>query len=467
MQNPGVQDCGSPLAYVVANRPDVRINPIAPDAPPDAARLAVQETCRPRVLTLLEQAMIAFAAFAVLGLLGAALGLLDDRLAYRRAPRFETLLRERPADAPGRLRPPPAILAGELAGSLPPVEGPDVAILAGFGLVPLAVLVWWAGPADVRELLGQFAVVGTVGLVICAGAAQAVASLQLAVSVGASRAPSDVAAADGSTTDGDVAGSGRARSTRARSTRAEAAGAPGLAAPGRLVLVSLTGSFLGRLLPGLGPLGLDAHWRARLPGDGGRAVPDLQVRQVAGVAVHAVVLVLVAVLARPVLGPSGDGWPTATSALAAAVGLLLLVGLVRGPGRFRRLPVRPSVDAGRRVLALMAAEPGRGLAVVGSALALLAVDVVALLVAASAAGTGAGVALVAFTALVAGVVVAVAPTPGGVAAVEPVTVLVLVAAGVEPAAAVVAVIMWRAATFWLPFAVGGPASHRLRSAGDI
>ena len=90
--NPGVQDCGSPVGFFLTDRENVTILPGLPSAPENAVALAEQPTCRDRAEVEMRKAAIATAAFFGLGLSGIVIGLLDDRVAYWRAPRYETLL---------------------------------------------------------------------------------------------------------------------------------------------------------------------------------------------------------------------------------------------------------------------------------------------------------------------------------------------------------------------------------------
>ncbi|MFN8041625.1 MAG: hypothetical protein U0Q07_20585, partial [Acidimicrobiales bacterium] len=60
VRNPNVQDCGTPLGWVVFNRTDVPVEPGRPGAPANARQLADQPTCRDRVTPRLQQTLIAF-----------------------------------------------------------------------------------------------------------------------------------------------------------------------------------------------------------------------------------------------------------------------------------------------------------------------------------------------------------------------------------------------------------------------
>lgn len=102
VENPGVQDCGTPLGAMIRNDPDTVVPILTDDAPDNAAGLRSQTSCSERVSDELTWVGLAAAAGVVLGFAGALTGLADDRAQVRRAPRFETMLRRRPEDAPSR-----------------------------------------------------------------------------------------------------------------------------------------------------------------------------------------------------------------------------------------------------------------------------------------------------------------------------------------------------------------------------
>jgi uncharacterized membrane protein YbhN (UPF0104 family) len=431
VQNPGVQDCGSPLAFVVVNRTDVKVSTLGPNAPPDAATLLVQPRCRERVDSQLVRATVAFGAFIGLGLLGAIIGLIDDRWQYHQAPRFETLLRERPANAPGRLRPPPVVAPEEVGRSLPPVEGPDVWILIGLSAVVIAGLAAFAGPGDVSDAIGSVGTVGLIGLGLGAVVTFVVAAIQLWLSQ-----PEP----DHETLS-----------------------------PAAVGEVELAGAAAFRLLPGLGPLGFDAH--ALVSAGAGRvpSIRRLQARQFSGLAAHLVLLVLALVVAD-IGGRPPVELPAAWWVLALGGAILVLIGAARGVGRWKRLVVKPRWSALRELAA--GGQPERAGGLAASSLGLTVVNAGIFGAAMTLASTIDGglpatatIIRLALIYLASWAIGTLSPTPGGVGAFEPAAVLGLLLAGLDPVPAVAGVLLFRVATFWLPVVIGLIPLRRLRRRG--
>lgn len=424
VQNPGVQDCGAPIGFVVFSRSDLKVLP--PDAP-NPGELILQPTCRERVDGQLLRATVAFGAFLGLGMLGAVIGLIDDRWEYHKAPRFESLLRERPVNAPGRMRAPPVVQQDELGVALPQVEGPDVVLLVVFSVATVAGLVAFAGYTEVMDALGTAATGGLLGLGVLTVGTFVIAGAQLML------AQPDAATAAASGEDEDTIG------------------------PGRALELSVASAAAQPLLPGLGPLGLDAH--ALCVGGGPRDVSlrRLDARQAFGVGAHILVLLVVLVTAGlttlpPVTMPAG--W----IALAGATGLLCAVGVFRAPNRLRRLVITPSPRAVREVFS---ASPGRAVGQFGGALALTIANSAAFLLAVTAVATIEGglpttvtVGRIALVYLLGCVVAALSPTPAGLGAFEAFAVLGLVLCGALPSTAVAGVLVFRIATVWIPILIG-------------
>ena len=426
VRNPNVQDCGTPLGWVVFNRTDVPVEPGRPGAPANARQLAEQPTCRDRVTPRLQQTLIAFGAFLALGLLGAVLGLIDDRIAYHRAPRFESLLRARPEGAPNLLRPPPSLRLRDVGSRLPPIELIDLLLpLVLFALV-VGVLGVFAGldaTADARAELRSGPLLLAAVLVALS---IPVAGAQLVVSH-----------------------AGRLRF-------------------GTAVASSAAGGWLGRVLPALGPLGLDVHLLVRRGVDRTTARAEQQARQWWGVLAHGLVLGVALVVARGA-GDPPPAWPTEWWALAGWTAVVALVGLSRAPDRWRRLVVRPDA-AGFGALRAELADPVRAGASAASAVALTLVNALAFTVAVGAVAGGGSFpsfAPLALVYLAAATVALLAPTPAGIGLFEPVAVVGLVWAGVSPAPAVVAVVAYRVVAIGLPVVTGAVASRLLRRAGTL
>lgn len=435
VQNPGVQDCGSPLGFVIFTRTDVKV---LPTETPGTAQLVLQPTCRERVGSQLLRAMIAFGAFLGLGMLGALIGLIDDRWQYYRAPRLESLLRERPSDAPGRLRAPPAVEEDELGVALPLVEGPDVVILFALTAFTVGGLVAFAGIDDTRDAIISAGGAGLIGLFVLVSLTFVVAGLQLVIS-------EPLRAAQGQ--------------------RKLPIGVP------RAVELALAASAAQRLLPGLGPLGLDAHAISAVDcEERDVALGRLDSCQAIGLLVHLAATVI-ALMSAAIASRPEVALPSAWAALAIATGLLVFVGLARGPGRVRRLVVPPSLRAMR---ALVREAPSRAAAMFGLSSLLLVLNLTGFILSLSLAAaieggmpTSATVARVALVYLLACVVGAASPTPAGIGTFEPFAVLGLLLCGLLPYTAVAGVLLFRGATVWLPLIVGLAPFAWLKRRGAI
>lgn len=425
VDNPRVQACGSPALYAIHNDDDVRIpGPGAVDEPADAAQLRAQPRCRARVDQALSRGAVALAVAIVLGLVGAALGLIDDRLAYGRAPRFETLLRERPADVPAEWDQ-PVIPERDLGERLPDLEWEEIRVVLGVGLVTLLGLAWITPWSAVRAALGDT----SVGWLV--------AALVVVVSTYPLAAAETLAFTDGLRT--------------------------GWAAFATVLSAAVASAFTGRLLPEYGPDGLTVHQLVRAGVPRREAIGRLAVLDVLAVGAH-VTLVVVVGLATLVLSPT-SGTPLDRGWIAWAVVIAgVVVGLATAPRRFRNRVIRPDRQA---LDTLRTADP---VLLVPSAIAavVLAIvnGVVVVALVRGFGGSGSWVAIL-LASLVAGVAVAVAPTPDGVGLVEPVLALGLIAAGVDAGPAVATVIMWRVLAFWVPMLPGWLAYRRLRAEGVL
>ena len=426
IDNPGVQACGSPAMFAIHNTNDVRIpGPGAVDEPPDAATLRAQARCRVRVDDALATAAVALAVAIALGLTGAVLGLVDDHMAYARAPRFESLLRERPPDAPQDAWDRPVIPEGDLGQRLPDLEWEEVRVVVGVGILALVALAWITPWSAVRDALAE----PSLGWLV-------VALLALALTY-------PIAAAEAlGFTDGWRAGRG---------------------AFVAVLTAAVASSFTGRLLPEYGPDGLTVHQLVRAGVPRGEAVGRIAVLDVVAVGAHALLLVLfgfAALVIRPQWGdPLERGW------LAwLAVGALVVVGLGTATRRYRNRVIRPDRAA---LSSLRSADPVLMAPSAVAALALALVNGAVVLALVSAfGGSGSWVGIMAAS-LLAGVAVVVAPTPDGVGLVEPVLALGLIAAGVDAGPAVAVVLMWRLLGFWVPMLPGWLAYRRLRRDGVI
>ncbi len=96
--NPGVQDCGSPVMFVLADRGNERVGLVGVEVTPEQRALEAQPRCTTLVRDRLVTAGIVGGAFVALATIGAVLGLIDDRMRLHHEPRFETYLRDTESD---------------------------------------------------------------------------------------------------------------------------------------------------------------------------------------------------------------------------------------------------------------------------------------------------------------------------------------------------------------------------------
>jgi uncharacterized membrane protein YbhN (UPF0104 family) len=428
VDNPGVQSCGSPFVFSWRVTNDVILpGDGSPSAPPDVDQLRAQAPCHQRVDRRLILAGLAFAASVALGLLGAILGLIDDRNRYRAAPRFESYLRERPPDAPADPWDRPVVPESDLGERLPDIEWREVRVVVGVSLLVTAVLVWLATWSRVHRALEHLSIGWIIGAVVLVLFTYPVAAAAVTMA-------------------GDD----------------DRDGAPSFAST---LATAVASSFTGRLLPEYGAAGLAAHRlvRAGIP----RVAATRQLAVVDSVAViaHTAMLVVVGLVAWSA-GPAAGVGIRAQWLVWAFVAVMVLVGLLDAPRRYRTLVIRP----GRRAFVVdgaFAPEPVRLIAITLACIVLALLNAMVVLVAAHAFGGQPSAAAALAVGLAAAAAVVVAPTPDGVGLVEPVLVLGLIWAGVGGGVAVAAMVLVRVVGFWLPMLPGGFALRRLRRDGTL
>jgi len=426
--NPGVQQCGSPAMFAIRNADDVRIAaPGSPDEPANAAALRAQPRCHTLVDHQLGHLYLALGVGITLGLLGAILGLIDDRLAYRRAPRFESYLRERPADVPADPWDQPVVPVEDLGERLPDIEWREVRAVAGMSLLALFAL----------PLLTPWSAVGHALAHASAGWA-----LVVLVLVGASY---PLAAA------GWVAASG---------SDPDALGGFGV-----LLRTSVAASYTGRLLPEYGSAGLAVHLMVRLGVARQVAAQRIRALQSTAVVGHAALLMFTG-LAVLVVGRHPGVAPRYAVAITLFALTALAVGVVTGPRRYRNLVVRPDRGAPAELRSLLD-QPTMLASMVGAMVSLALVDALAVLAAVQVFGGGAPMAAVVFASLLATALGVLAPTPDGAGVIEAVLVLALVWAGVDAGPAVAAALLSRLLGFWLPMVPGWFALRGLARDGVV
>lgn len=421
--NPGVQDCGPALRFLLSNTENVVLHPGEPGSPPDALALAQQPTCRDLAIVQVQKAGLAAAAFAGFLLAGIVVGLVDDRVGYWRAPRFESLLRPMPREARVAHGLEPNVDADELGVALPPVEPNEVVGLAIGGVVSFAGLVLLAGGGGVRAAFD-----GASGSLLALAVLLALGSFVCAAVQRRPVYPSD---------DSWV----------------------------RLVELVMAASWIGRLRPFVGSFGIDLHHLRKAGVDLDDATAEVELLQTASALCHTVVLAVAAALALRAPRPE-VAFTARDGALAAVALLLVLNGLPRLRRRLRGLPVAPGRAGVRRLVALRR-QPGRLVTLLSATVALELTG--AGVVAASVAAFGGSVPFVSVVAVVLGAATlgALGSTHHGVVVFEAAATLGLVALGVALPIAVAATLTSRTLTSWVPMAAGWRASRRMQRVGAI
>jgi uncharacterized membrane protein YbhN (UPF0104 family) len=424
VSNPGVQECGGSVPFLVFSGEN-RLIHLGDTGDPNEAQHSNQPTCRERALDEVGRAGRLFVAFLLVTAAGAVVGLVDDHLALRRAPRFETLLRELPLEDRARRGLVARVTPGELALRLPPVEGPELAGIIGWGLVALVALPL-AGPWDAT-----------------AAAVSGLRPVPLVLAALVMAATWSVAAG----------------------LRHRLLGGPGGPGGADTVLEAVAGSWDASLRPVTGAAGLDL-FRLRARGvDAARALAAVQILVTLALVVHLLLLAPVALIVAHDPHP-----PTIVKEpqliLIAVMVTVVALGLCRLATRWRGLPVRPT---GRAFAAFdeVAPEVGARAGAVGLTLAqpVLRAVLLGLVLAAYGVDT-VPTDVIVLVALLGPVAMAVAPTPGGSGVVEAVTMLLLMlVAGVDPGRAAAVALTTRILMFWLPLAPGLVAARRLGRAG--
>lgn len=441
VENPGVQDCGAPLRFIVNGEEDVVVPIGVPGAPPNAPELRTQEPCSSLVVPELERAGLFTVACVVLGLTGAALGLIDDRIRLRRAPRFEQLVRERPADAPVRALDPVPTRPEDLGEALPAIEPVELALLALGAVLAFVGLPVLVGADGARSALDEVGISSVLALVVIVAVARAAAGVGRWASL-------DLASPLGPAADG--AGG---RAPRAADEPGEGTG-PALR---RWLTVTVATGWAARARPETGVYGVDVHHLVKAEGvDRSWAVARVGTAATMALLVHLASMVVVAVGGLPEVAEPDD---RAYLLLLGGCAVGALLGLGRAPRVLRAQAVLPS-KAGLAD-ALRASVRPRALAAVGSAVVQIALEVAVVVVAVAAVGGSVPLRVVALAWLLAVSVGVASPLPAGVGLTEAVLALLLWRWGLGPGEAVAAALLARAATFWLPMAPGWWTARRL------
>ena len=225
--------------------------------------------------------------------------------------------------------------------------------------------------------------------------------------------------------------------------------------------VALASSFTSRLAPsGLGGAGLQVVYLQHAGTARAAAVGQVSLNMVAGAVVHVLALLTVSLLVGRASLP-GVGLPEHGPVLLGVLAALVVLGAAVAVLAARRAPVERQLARVGTVVARAAREfllalrdPRRALLLLGGSAGVTAAYAAAFAVSLAACSVHLHPAAVAFVFLTGSAVAAAAPTPGGLGALEAALVAGLSTFSVPVNAAVSGVLLFRAATFWLPILPG-------------
>jgi undecaprenyl-diphosphatase len=222
----------------------------------------------------------------------------------------------------------------------------------------------------------------------------------------------------------------------------------------RTTLVQLGAAFTGRTTPGgVGFFGINVAFMERL---GIRRAHAVGVAAL-NIAATGVVGGIWSVGGAFSLGSSGllpgisvpHGWPVVAAAAAVAVAAGALLGSPFGRRKF----VRPAVRVSRQLVTTLR-QPRQAVQLFGGAAGYLAVSGAGLVTSLAAFGHPVSVPAVLTVFVIGHTFGHIIPTPGGIGAVESLMVAGLTALGTPPTTAVLAVLVSRVLTYWLPILPG-------------
>ena len=238
---------------------------------------------------------------------------------------------------------------------------------------------------------------------------------------------------------------------------------------GRTALVQLAASFVALVTPpAVGHVGLNIRYLQKSGLPTATAAADVAVKEVVTVVITIPVLLVCGWLSgvsgsRLALLPSGN----VLAVLGVTGGVLAIVALAPPTRRLLRRRLEPLIRRTVPQVVATLSDPRRlGAALVG-VLLLNGGYVLALDASLRAFSTSLALPTLVVVYLAASTLGSAAPTPGGLGAVEAALVGGLTATGVPVAAAITAVLAFRAATFWLPAPLGWSAFVALQRRNRI
>lgn len=238
----------------------------------------------------------------------------------------------------------------------------------------------------------------------------------------------------------------------------------------RTLLAQLASSFVKLVAPAaVGPVALNARFLQRAGLEPALALASVGVSQVFAFVAYIALLLLFGFLT----GTSSDAEsrliPSETVFIGAVIAaLLVLIMLSIAPlRRWLRRKTQPTLRRiGPRLLDMLQ-SPGKLILGVGGNMLVTMALLAALYTSVRAFGGSISFPALAVVFLAGAAVGSAAPTPGGLGAVEAALSAGLTAAGLPGGTAVSAVLLYRAATFWLPVIPGWLAFHALQRADAV
>jgi len=226
---------------------------------------------------------------------------------------------------------------------------------------------------------------------------------------------------------------------------------------GPTVLTQGASSFVNRVSPAnVGGMALNVRYLQKSGVEPSAGVAAVGVNALAGVIVHAVLLVIFfgwagRSPARVFKLPSSSKLLVILALVAAVIGIIVAT---RQGRRFAARKLLPGLRSSLASLRQVARSPVKlALLFGGSALVTLAY-VGGLVASVEAFGGGSSIAQIGAVYMASSLIAAASPTPGGLGAIEALLVAGLTSIGITPGAALSAVLTYRLATYWLPVLPG-------------
>ena len=236
------------------------------------------------------------------------------------------------------------------------------------------------------------------------------------------------------------------------------------------VLTQGASSFVNRVSPAnVGGMALNVRYLQKSGVEPSAGVAAVGVNALAGVLVHAVLLVIFFSwagrgLTRAFKLPSSSKLLVILALVAAVIGIVLAT---RQGRRFAARKLLPGLRSSLASLRRVGRSPVKlALLFGGSALVTLAY-VGGLAASVEAFGGGASIAQIGAVYMGSSLIAAASPTPGGLGAIEALLVAGLTGVGISPGPAVSAVLTYRLATYWLPVLPGWLSWRLLQRRGYV